>query len=92
MSRGITLKGAAAAGFMNARMGLKPKSEEEKYERVLAFLELHIKSKSEKDRVIAVRLFRLAVEGGIDKAVEAVSSDEKLEPTHGKHERGGVAE
>jgi hypothetical protein len=75
MGRGITLKGAAAAGFINARRGLKPKSEEEKYERVLAFLELHIKSRTEKDRAIGIRLLRLAVEGGIDKAVEAVSSE-----------------
>lgn len=73
MSRGFSLRGAAAGAFVNAMMGKAPDSEEDKQMRIATFIHMEMKRNNKDGEHKARLIVKCVAKEGIDKALEIIT-------------------
>lgn len=72
MSRGITLKGAAAKAFIEGSMGLKPKTDDDKHMRIATYVHMEMATKTRTGERKAALIVKCIAEEGLDKALDLI--------------------
>lgn len=70
MSRGITLKGAAAGAFVESILGKKPKTDDDKHMRIATFIHMEMKHGTKESEAKARLIVKSLVERGLDKTLD----------------------
>lgn len=73
MSRGITLRGAAAGAFVEAMMGKRPRSDDDKYMRIATFIHMGMKRNNKDGEDKARRIVECLTKEGLDKTLEIIT-------------------
>ena len=73
MGRTVSLKGAAAAAFMNAKMGKKAETDEERVDRILALLEMELKVGTKECRARAALIIVGVAKQGLEWTADALT-------------------
>ena len=72
MGRGVTLKGAAAAAFINGQMGKAPETDDEKYMRIATYVHMEMASKTKEWEKKAKRIVECLTKEGIDRTLAII--------------------
>ena len=73
MGRTVSLRGAAAAAFMGAKMGKRAETDEDRISRILALLELELKSGTKDGRARAALIVASVAADGLEKTADALT-------------------
>lgn len=73
MTRGITLKGAAAGAFINTLLGKQPKDDTDKYMRIATLVHMEMAQKNKAAESRARLIIKSLCERGLDRTLTGLT-------------------
>lgn len=72
MGRTISLRGAAAAAFIEGSMGKKPKTDDDKHMRIATYVHMEMARKNKDGEARAKLIIKCLSKEGIDKCLDII--------------------